>query len=250
MSALEVTRRVHDDLRVGHAIPILILTEHPPTADERVSALSAGAWDHLRFPGDIEDLELKLHAYAQAKRNLDLALADGLVDPGTGLHSRMGLARRARELGAFMTRTHGALACLVFSLDPQPIGAKLSRVAAHATRASDVVGALNAHTFAVLAPGTDPAGAVQFARRIWSALVAWFGDDAPGSASVVRAGYEAVGNLKYEPIDPVDLLARASAAVRDGTPEPGLPWLRRFVARDGFEQQREYRFTPAGGVTA
>jgi len=44
----------------------------------------------------------------------------------------------------------------------------------------------------------------------------------------LHVGYEAVTNLKYSPIDPVALLARATAAVRDGKPEPGAPWVRRF----------------------
>jgi CheY-like chemotaxis protein len=251
MTAIEICRRLHNDLRIVHAIPILMVVDETPTPELLVAGLSAGAWDYVRYPADNpHELSIKLHAYAQAKRNVDLALADGLVDPGTGLHSRMGLARRARELGTLMARTHGALSCLVFSLDPQPVGPKLSRLAAHATRASDVVGALSAHAFAVLAPGTDQAGAVQLARRIWSALLAWFGADAPAVTAVIRAGYEAVGNLKYAPIDPVDLLAHANAAVRDGTPEPGMPWLRRYAAPAEMEREREPRFSPAGGVTA
>ncbi len=48
----------------------------------------------------------------------------------------------------------------------------------------------------------------------------------PGTT--LSVGYDAVGNLKYSPIDPVDLLVRADAAVQAGVPEPGSPWLRRF----------------------
>ncbi len=44
----------------------------------------------------------------------------------------------------------------------------------------------------------------------------------------LRVGYDAVVNLKYAPIDPVALLGRAAAAVRNGRPEPGYPWVRRF----------------------
>ena len=46
--------------------------------------------------------------------------------------------------------------------------------------------------------------------------------------TTLRAGYEAVANLKYSPIDPVELLTRATAAVRRGRPEPDYPWISRF----------------------
>src|SRR5438552_965560 len=43
----------------------------------------------------------------------------------------------------------------------------------------------------------------------------------------VRCGYEAVANVGYAPIEPVDLLVRASTALRTGRAE-GANWLRRF----------------------
>jgi len=45
-----------------------------------------------------------------------------------------------------------------------------------------------------------------------------------------RAGYESVANVGYEPMEPMELLARATAALRTGRPEPGLDWLRRYEA--------------------
>jgi len=48
--------------------------------------------------------------------------------------------------------------------------------------------------------------------------------------SALRAGFDAVVNLKYSPTDAVELLTRAAAAVRNGKPEPGRPWVRRFEA--------------------
>src|SRR2546429_472612 len=54
---------------------------------------------------------------------------------------------------------------------------------------------------------------------------------AAGSAATpsprVRCGYEAVANVGYAPIEPVDLLVRAAAAVRTGKTDSGS-WLRRF----------------------
>jgi hypothetical protein len=126
----------------------------------------------------------------------------------------------------------------------------LPRVAAHAVRASDAVGALNPHLFAIVAPGTDQSGAVQLARRLCGVLLTWFGADPTGAGSRIRAGYEAVANLKYSPVDPVELLTRATGAVRDGVPEPGLPWLRRHDPLHDAMTERSARLTPAGGVPA
>jgi len=98
-----------------------------------------------------------------------------------------------------------------------------------AARLSDVIGRLSANEFAVLAPGTDAAGARRLAERLASSVSA---PPVPGAATPpasirVRCGYEAVANVGYAPIEPVDLLVRAAAAVRTGKVDSGS-WLRRF----------------------
>lgn len=228
MPGIEVCRQLRSDPRIGHYIPTLIVTSETPTPEQRVAALSAGAWDYMRYPITDTELTLKLQAYVQAKRNLDLALAEGLVDPTTGVHSRPGLARRARELGALLARSHGSLACVVFTLAPERADPKIPGFVASAVRVSDVVSALEPTVVAVLAPGTAHAGAVHLARRLSGALHERLGlsDDGKGGPAV-RVGYEAVANLKYSPLDPVELLARATSAVRDGVSEPHHPWVRR-----------------------
>src|SRR5207245_10493760 len=117
MTGIDAARLLHAGLRVGHNVPILIMSAHKPTPEQRVAGLRAGAWDFIAHPDDPEEVALKLQTYVQAKRNIDVAFAEGLIDPATGLHSRPGMARRARELGALMARTHGALACVVFALE-------------------------------------------------------------------------------------------------------------------------------------
>jgi PleD family two-component response regulator len=228
MAGLEACRRLRADPRLGGGVPILILTVEQPTPEQRVTALHAGVWDFVRVSAGHEELKLKLQAYVQAKRNIDAAMGEGLVDPATGLYTRLGLARRARELGALMARTSGALACVVFAFDPEAAtgcGGLVARVA----RMSDVVGTLDPSECAVLAPGTDDAGAVHLARRIRARLRATRADGAsPDPGARLRAGYEAVANLKYSPSDPVALLARATAAVRHGVGERAHPWVRRF----------------------
>src|SRR5213078_2312102 len=182
-------------------------------------------------------------AYVHAKLDADRARTEGLLDAETGLYNRQGLARRARELGSQAFREHGPLACVVLALDLEPIepaagpqpGTSLGRYVQAikaAARLSDVIGRLSATEFAVLAPGTDAGGARRLAERLASSVsattVAPAAGGAPSSAAVrVRCGYEAVANVGYAPIEPVDLLVRAAAAVRTGKADSG-GWLRRF----------------------
>src|SRR5438477_11336005 len=126
MSGIDACRLLHSDPRIGHTVPTLILAPNKPTPEQRVAALRAGVWDFVLYPPDPEELLLSLETYLQAKRNIDVALA-GLMDPATGLHTRPALARRARELGALMSRARGGLACVVFALDADPADPKAGR---------------------------------------------------------------------------------------------------------------------------
>lgn len=248
MPGIEACRLLHADPHIGHYVPILMFARDTPTPEQRVTALRTGVWDFLRYPRDSNDLSVTLQTYVQAKRNIDVALAEDLTDPTTAVHGRAVLARRARELGALMARRHGGLACVVFSIDADPVDARVPRTIARAARVSDVVGAFSATEFAVLAPATDEAGAVRLAHRVANALRDVTADTVPLlPGTTLRAGYDAVANLKYSPTDPVELLVRANAAVRGGTPEPGAPWVRRF---DGAPQVSSGRPSPALGSPA
>jgi CheY-like chemotaxis protein len=253
LTGIEACRLFRGEPHIGRNVPILLLTSGPPTPDQRVTALRAGVWDFLRHPGDPDELTLKLETYIQAKRNIDATLAEGLFDPATGLHNRPGLARRARELGALMARHHGALACVVFALESTPADPRAGHLVAQTARVCDVVGSLGPCEFAVLAPGTSDAGAIRFAQRVASALTASPGggrETAVTPGPGLRVGYDAVVNLKYAPIDPVALLGRAAAAVRNGRPEPGYPWVRRFDVGTASpdEARNAVRNTPPGLV--
>jgi len=247
-SGIETCRLLHADPRIGRHVPILILTPDKPTPEQRVTALGAGAWDFLRHPGDAEELLLRLQTYLQAKRNLDVALAEGLVDLATGLHSRAALARRARELGALMARQRAALACVVFGFDPDPAPPRAARLLTHTARLSDVVGALAPGELAVLAPATQPAGAVKLAERVGGVLRRAIAGGVLPSGSTLRIGYDAVANLMYSPMDPAELLVHASAALRAGRPEPGHAWVRRFDAGASSQDVRPPS-RPSGPVT-
>ena len=225
MSGIETCRSLHAHPRLAHNVPILIMAPEPPTPEQRVAALDAGAWDFVRYPNDLAELSLKVQAYVQAKRNIDTALAETLGEPETFVHSRAGLARRARELGALMTRIKGSLACLVFVVEQAPPDSRMAATMARAARISDVVGELRATECAVVAPATDEAGAVLMARRMCEQLQR---SGRLGPAAALNAGYAAVTNVGYRPVDPIELLARAAAAARAGRPEPGHAWLRRY----------------------
>jgi diguanylate cyclase (GGDEF)-like protein len=176
----------------------------------------------------------------RAKLDADRSRAQGLLDPTTGLYNRQGMARRVQELGSYAFREHGSLACIVLALDLDPdaitdgaaaAAAILKSVQAlkSAGRLSDVLGRLGPTEFAVIAPSTGQPGALRLAERLVRAIretTSSGGKQLP--VRQVRVGYEAVSNVGYAPIQPVDLLVRASAALRRGTAEGGRSWIRRY----------------------
>jgi PleD family two-component response regulator len=248
MAGLEVCQVLRDDPQVGRNVPILILTTEEPSPDQRVAALRVGAWDFLCPADDDEELTLRLRTYVQAKRNIDAARAEGLIDPATGLHSRHALAHRARELGALMVRKNGALACVVIALDGEPALRQVTGALLRTARVSDVVGSMGFYELGVLAPATDHVGAVRFMRRLVAELNRTSAAQGRASTPVLRVGFDAITNMRYAPSDPVELLARASAAVRSGRPETEHPWLRRFdmAWASGFGDPGAQRVSPVG----
>lgn len=241
MAGVDVCRALRGDPRVSSSTPILLSIRDPATRAQRLAALRAGAWECITPPHDADEILLKVGAYVHAKLDADRARAAGLLDAATGLYNRQGLARRARELGSQAFRDHGPLACVVLALDMDPaepavgpagatahLGRYVQAIKA-AARLSDVIGRLSATEFAVLAPGTDAAGARRLAERLAGSVsgATLATGTGPLATPRVRCGYEAVANVGYAPIEPVDLLVRAAAAVRTGRADSG-GWLRRF----------------------
>src|SRR6267378_2695952 len=214
MAGVELCRALRADPRVSRSTPILLSLHDAATRAERLAALRAGAWECIAPPHDADEILLKIGAYVHAKLDADRARADGLLDPVTRLYNRQGLARRARELGAQAYRDHGALACVVFALDVDPSSPGTAPLPSGGPS---------------LAPGTDAAGARRLAERLAASLASATGGEPPDGrpALRIRCGYEAVANVAYAPIEPVDLLVRAAAAVRTGRAESDA-WLRRF----------------------
>lgn len=227
MSGMDVCRILQGEPGIGDQVPILILTRDKPTPMQRVDALRAGAWDFLWQQNDPQELALKLRTYLRARQNIH-ASADEEAAGTPALYDWPGLARRARELGALLTRRHGAMAAIVFRLEGGPFP-RTGSIVARETRLSDVLGTLGPAEYAVLAPGTDHTGALRLARRVAKSLQ----DSLATRRDSIElcVGYDAVDNLTYAPIDPAALIARASAGSRSGTAELETPWIRRFVER-------------------
>src|SRR5881398_1668720 len=232
MPGADLCRTLRTDPRVSSSTPILLAVREPASRAQRLAALRAGAWDCITPPHDADEILLQLGSYVRAKLDADRARAEGLLDSATGLYNRQGLARRARELGSQAFREHGPLACIVLALVVEPPGGVNLRRSVQAIKAaarlSDVIGRLGATEFAVLAPGTDAEGARRLAERLASSVSAATIAPAGAPPAVrMRCGYEAVANVGYAPIEPVDLLVRAAAAVRTGKVDSAT-WLRRF----------------------
>lgn len=239
ISAQTICQSLLAEHRVGTTTPVLFLAPAPPTFEQRLALVRAGARDSIGLwisPGDVARL---CRAYVEAKREIDQSATEELVDPATGLYSWQGLVRRARELGALAARQRHGLACVIFAIDLPPAeAAQHTRVATRSAegvrqtvRLSDTVGRPGNAEFAVLAPATDPDGAVglavRLARPARAAAAREIGVEPENI--ILRAGYAAVTNLAYKPEDPATLLLHAGAALYTGLPTPHHAWLRAFV---------------------
>lgn len=220
---LDVCRELRADPRITASTPILITSSGHPSRQKRLDALRAGAWDFIGASLDGEELPLRLDAYLRAKQEVDRAREVSLLDELTGLYNLRGLARRAREIGSQAFRDKEPFACIVLTpvlndLDGVQVETAaadvvleaLARVLRDTGRNSDAIGMLGPGEFAVVAQGTDSAGAVRLAERLSRAIA-----DSGGSRAVrMAAGYDAVPNYHEAPIEPSDMLMRASMAMR------------------------------------
>ena len=248
MGGIETCRRLSADPQAGATTPIILVTSGSAGRDERLEALQAGAWDYCTGPLDAEVLLLKLGTYVRAKRAADRVRDEGLLDGASGLYSVRGLARRAREIGAEAGRRGSAVACVAFSPDASSVEVRdrimhdaSGRVAEHlgeicrrTGRLSDAIGRLGPAEFAIVAPATEASGARQLAERLTTAVegsrMDIEGDQFPLR---IRAGYAAVSNFAVASIDGVELLLRASGALRLARAERDGSAIRAFEEAPG-----------------
>ena len=100
-----------------------------------------------------------------------------------------------------------------------------------AGRASDAIGRLGHSEFAVIAPATSNEGALRLIQRLGGSIEASPIPVRGGERSLrVRAGYCAVSDFAESPVDAVELLLRATTALRDLKRDGDSEQVRSFDA--------------------
>ncbi|HJR15420.1 MAG TPA: response regulator [Gemmatimonadales bacterium] len=240
----DVCRQLRSDPRFSATTPIIITTSGPSGRTQRLEAYRAGAWEFLGQPVDGEALLLKLTTFLQGKREVDTLREESLLDPATGLYNMRGLARRAHEIGADAFRRRDPLACVVFApeaqgVEPseshedelQRIAEQVGQLLKRVGRSSDAIGRLGQSEFGVIAPATGTEGVLRLVRRLGSSIEASPIPVRGGERSLkVQAGYCAVPDFAESPVDAVELLLRATTALRELKREGDSDQVR------GFEQ--------------
>src|SRR6266850_3380052 len=229
MDTFAASRALRDDPHVGPGTPLLVISALRPSSPQHHAALRAGVWEFLRHPFQAEEIAAKLDTYVLLKLDSDRARRDTSVADSSGFYTVRGLALRAQELTLQAFHHAQPLACVALApvtFDGRNAGAvdRLAEVLRATGRRSDAIGRVGPGEFAVIAPGTDRAGAVLLAERVARAVSSAPGESGPG----LRAGYDAVGNARYTPIEPKNLLARATTALRAAKGQGGPNWIQGF----------------------
>lgn len=241
MSGIQVCQMLRAEPRIRASTPILVTMEAPFARARRLEAFRAGAWELLSFPLDPEELLARLDIYVAAKLDADRVREGSLLDHLSGLYNARGLLRRAREFGAQAYRHRRPLGCAVFAPDldhggeaaapevphetPSAVVVLLARVFQGSGRQSDAIGRVAAAEFVVIAPETGDAGIMRMAERLVGAVEnAQRGEREGVPAFAMRAGCYAVGDFREASLDPVDILIRATLALRRSQADPrGAP---------------------------
>lgn len=225
MEGTDLCRAVRGHPALTTATPILVMAAGQLPRAERLEFLRSGAWEFLHFPTHAEELVVKLATFLDAKLEADRVRHEGILDADTGLYNVRGLIRRVREVTAEAGRHHRPVACVVFApelemAEENPDGRGLRHALAAAlrrwSRGSDAVARLGASQFMVLAPSTDGAGARAMAGRLIRGLEEEFrtvtGGGGPGLR--LRAGSYAIPDFAEAEVESVEVLARATLALR------------------------------------
>ncbi|MEP6473430.1 MAG: GGDEF domain-containing protein, partial [Gemmatimonadota bacterium] len=187
---------------------------------------------------------LKLQTFLKAKQEVDRILDENLLDHPTGLYNMRGLSKRAREIGSDAFRRHHSLACVVFAPDVDPglendaVAVELARqlalrvgevVRGHG-RVSDATGRVGPTEFAVIAPATTAEGAERLVARLGASVQAASPVDLQGNSVrlSLKAGYCAVPDYSQSSIDAIEMLLRATTALRHARANPGAARVQAF----------------------
>jgi PleD family two-component response regulator len=230
-SGAELCRQLRTERLISVTTPVMLVQSGIARHDHLRAALEAGAWDCFELPLPADVLVLKLTAYVAAKLEADAAHEESLLDRESGFYNMRGLLQRLKEVGHDAARHNLPVACVAFSAEPIAVDgdiarlrqlgsaedgltAQLDRLATRLRsifRGSDIVGRVAHNEFAVVAPHTDPSGARRLAERIAEC------GEATAELPVriqLRTGCFAVEDFGQARIEPLDLLVRATMALR------------------------------------
>src|SRR5262249_4259618 len=154
------------------------------------------------------------------------------------LYNVRGVTRRAREMASQAARHHAALSCVLIAPDltldetgepagdNQPVIEQVAEALKAAGRRSDAIGRLSADAFAVIATDTDASQARALAYRLAGAISnSLQASPLQGPAVRLHGGYHSVADFHEASLDPVDLMLRATAALRKARNDPTGAWL-------------------------
>ncbi|MGH7470121.1 MAG: response regulator [Longimicrobiales bacterium] len=223
----ELCRTLRAHAHVGATTPIFLASTAPMRRIQRLEALGSGAWDLISLPVDSEELLLRLGVYVRSKFEADRAREESLLDVASGLYSIHGLLRRVRELSLDAYRHHSPIACVVIGPEdewaerttqnaesvPSVNADRLVRLMNNVGRRSDAIGRLSQTEFVVVAPRTGSEAVLKMAQRLHEAAEAFHTDEG-GSKLRVRVGCYAVDDFHEAVIEPVEILVRATMALR------------------------------------
>src|SRR5213076_788674 len=228
LEVLATTRALRDDPHVGPGTPLLLISAQRPSSPQHHAALRAGVWEFLRHPFNAEEVAARLDTYVLLKLDSDRARRETSIADAAGFYTVRGLALRAQELTLQAFHHAQPLACV--ALAPVTTAGQnavavdlLADVLRGTARRSDAIGRVGPEEFAVIAPGTDRAGAVLLAERLARGV-----KTLAGATPGLCAGYDAVGNARYTPIEPKNLLSRATTALRAAKGQGGPNWIQGF----------------------
>lgn len=232
LSGFEVCRLLREESRVTALTPILLTSSSATARSDRLLAYRSGAWEFVPQPFDGEALLAQLEIFLAAKREGDQIREESLLDALTGLYSMRGLAKRAKEIGAEAYRLRVPLACVAFGPTDSAeetvnvsdaVVESMAAVLRSAGRVSDAIGRFGQAEFGIVAPATDADGVIKLVQRLRLAV-----ENSPSVQAVdtrrigFRVGFDAVPNYAESSVDAVEMLLRASAALRcahaDGSP--------------------------------
>lgn len=209
--------------------PIIVTGAESVPEEERFAFVRAGAWEFIPETDTGLLTLLRIETLLAARRTAVRERRETMTDPATGLYNRLGLSRRARELGAQAMRTHDPLACVVFRIDftgeSEATMHSCGRIFHEAGRESDVIARFGAFQIAVLAPNTDLHGVVALAQRLAGAVRAQQRSSGSDNSFALTASYNAVDVREDQTVTPIDLVAHTASALRNVPLAPAGPWL-------------------------